>query len=191
MNLPADFPRFIYHPDPIATGAVAASDVTCACCEKRRGFAYTRSPYCVAVDLDGAICPWCIADGGAAQKYDATFVQDVENTSTGSDNSLLPVMQASIDAVFARTPGYVSWQGETWLSHCADAMEYHGDLTPQELITLPATTRTLFIKENEWLVPKVYSWQELVDSYQPGESLVLYKFVCRHCSLVRLGVDMD
>ena len=191
MNLPADFPQFTHHPDPIATGAVAASDVTCACCEKKRAFAYTRSPYCVAVDLDGAICPWCIADGSAAKKYDATFVQGIEHVSTGRHNLLLRVKQASINEVLTRTPGYVSWQGETWLSHCADAMEYHGDLTSEDLLTLSESARILFTKENEWLVPEVYSWQELVDSCQPGESLALYKFVCRHCSLARLGLDMD
>jgi uncharacterized protein CbrC (UPF0167 family) len=37
------------------------------------------------------------------------FVQDAEG---GVDN------QAKTDELFKRTPGYISWQGEYWLTYC-------------------------------------------------------------------------
>ena len=32
-------------------------------------------------------------------------------------------------------------------------------------------------------------WQQVADGYQPGCDAALYKFVCRHCGLVRFGHD--
>lgn len=43
---------FPYHPDPLATGPV----------------------YAVA-DLSHALCPWCVADGSAAARYEARFTE--------------------------------------------------------------------------------------------------------------------
>ena len=41
-----DLPVFRYHPDPIASGSIVASDAQRACCSARRGFIYTgaRAP---------------------------------------------------------------------------------------------------------------------------------------------------
>ena len=38
-------PKFTYHPDPLATGAVGVSDRTCECCGQARGYIYTASVY--------------------------------------------------------------------------------------------------------------------------------------------------
>ena len=38
-------PTFRYHPDPVATGAVVESDVTCVVCEKQRGYVRTLMPF--------------------------------------------------------------------------------------------------------------------------------------------------
>ena len=65
-------PTFRYHPDPIATGSVKQSDKECRSCGQARGYIYTASVY-AQDDLDEQICPWCIADGSAAEKFDATF----------------------------------------------------------------------------------------------------------------------
>ncbi len=61
-------PVFTYHPHPLETGAIKASDATCECCSKARGFVYTASIYCA--DEVECVCPWCIADGSAAEKFD-------------------------------------------------------------------------------------------------------------------------
>src|SRR5215212_4957530 len=68
----ADLPTFRYHPDPLATGAIQPSEEECICCGEARGFIYT-GPIYAEEDLDDSFCPWCIADGSAAEKFDATF----------------------------------------------------------------------------------------------------------------------
>jgi len=65
-------PFFRYHPDPVATGSFRAGDEPCACCGRRAGWSYTAA-CCTAQDVDGPICPWCIADGSAAERFDAEF----------------------------------------------------------------------------------------------------------------------
>src|SRR5215831_19917718 len=75
-------PTFRYHPDPIATGSVKQSDKECRSCEQARGYIYTASVY-AEDDLDEQICPWCIADGSAAEKFDATFCDASPLASAG------------------------------------------------------------------------------------------------------------
>lgn len=66
-------PVFKYHPDPLSTGSVIESTVVCKCCGQNKGYIYTSSVYAIE-ELHNEICPWCIADGSAAKKYGATFV---------------------------------------------------------------------------------------------------------------------
>ena len=110
-----DLPRFCYHPDPIASGSIAASDATCACCGKPRGFVYTGPAYCEA-ELEDALCPWCIADGSAATKFDASF----------TDPAVFPdaIAPATIEEIAYRTPGFDAWQSEKWLTCCGDAAAF-------------------------------------------------------------------
>lgn len=170
-----DLPRFKYHPDPVATGAVAKSDGECARCRKVRGYVYAGSPYALADDLN--VCPWCIADGSAAKEFNATFVQDIEEQ--------LPA--EIMTEVFERTPGYVSWQGENWLCHCNDACEFHGDFTRAGLQALKPEDEARFLEDNDW----IEDWPRIKKNYQPASDLALYKFVCRHCGVVRIGVDLS
>src|SRR5437867_876141 len=65
-----EFPEFPYHPDPRATGSVVVSDTSCVACGQSRGFVYAGPVYSQDELID-SLCPWCIADGSAAEKYDA------------------------------------------------------------------------------------------------------------------------
>src|SRR5215210_4945294 len=122
-------PHFTYHPDPIATGAVIESANVCQCCGLSRGFIYVASTYTALEDIEDALCPWCIATGEAAAKYDASFSDDYSLVLAG-----LP--QSIVDEITLRTPGYVSWQSERWMIHCGDACEFHGDLPQSRLSSL-------------------------------------------------------
>src|SRR5688572_19854803 len=95
-------PEFHYHPDPIATGNVKPSDKTCQGCGQSRGYIYIASVYAIE-ELNEAICPWCIADGTAAKKFDAMFADSHPLRQAG-------VTKQIIEEVTRRTPGYVSWQ---------------------------------------------------------------------------------
>ncbi|MFJ9673062.1 CbrC family protein [Streptomyces sp. NPDC101221] len=63
----ADLPFFRYHPDPLASGSIRASAESCACCGRSTGWIYTATFYS-AQEVSGRFCPWCIADGSAAQR---------------------------------------------------------------------------------------------------------------------------
>src|SRR5512147_1560630 len=98
-------PGFRYHPDPLASGSVVASDKTCRCCGKARGYIYAGPVY-AEDELEESICPWCIADGAANRKFDATFF-DAEAVAD-------EVPDAAMDEICERTPGYIAWQQGHW-----------------------------------------------------------------------------
>lgn len=167
------FPTFRYHPDPLATGAVHPSDLACQCCGVARGF---RVAHHYGVKSYDCICPWCVADGRAAKTLGVSFVQDAEGD--------LPA--AVWKELNDRTPGYESWQGERWLTHCYDACAFLGDLPRDEVANLPPETEKAFLTENDWLD----DWEDLKVAYASGNCDVgLYKFECLHCRTIRIGVD--
>lgn len=111
-------PAFRYHPDPLATGSVVESGETCVCCVEARGYVYVGPVY-GDDDVSGRICPWCIADGSAADEYEAEF------TDTGADVAD-DVDESVLEELGRRTPGFEAWQGDHWLYHCGDAAAYVG-----------------------------------------------------------------
>ncbi|MER7485882.1 CbrC family protein [Streptomyces sp. NPDC126497] len=114
----ADLPSFRYHPDPLATGAVRASDETCACCERATGWIYTAA-FHTAHDVTGHFCPWCIADGSASERFAGEFTD-----SYGLDG----VSEEVLHEVTRRTPGFHAWQDPHWLVHCRDAAAFVGEV---------------------------------------------------------------
>ena len=98
-----------------------------------RGYIYTASVYAPGWYRD-CICPWCIADGSAAEKFEAMFSDDHPLAQAG-------VPDAVIEEVTRRTPGFNSWQQEEWLSCCGDACEFHGDAPRSELQALQGELR--------------------------------------------------
>ncbi|UGS88834.1 CbrC family protein (plasmid) [Ralstonia wenshanensis] len=137
MNGTEPLPYFRYHPAPLATGAVAASEKICACCNQARGYIYVGPVYSVN-DLHDALCPWCIADGSAASKLDASFADSHPLARAG-------VPAEVMEEVNLRTPGYISWQQEWWLSHCGDACEFHGDASIQDIESASDSTKQAWL----------------------------------------------
>jgi uncharacterized protein CbrC (UPF0167 family) len=114
----AGLPIFCYHRDPIATGSVRRSDATCEVCGQARGSEY-NGPVVSAMVEEPVICPWCIADGSAATKFDAWF------TDTGQETPD-DVPAEALDEIGRRTPGFNGWQQEHWLYHCGDGASFLG-----------------------------------------------------------------
>jgi uncharacterized protein CbrC (UPF0167 family) len=110
-------PSFRYHPDPLATGSVVSSEARCAACGDARGYVY-GGPVYAEEDLSDALCPWCVADGSAHRRFDATFV----DSEAFSEESPPEVTQV----ICERTPGFFSWQGERWLSCCGEPAAFLG-----------------------------------------------------------------
>ena len=116
-------PVFDYHPDPIGTGSVEPSDAECVCCSQARGYIYTGPVYAVD-ELDDQLCPWCIADGSAADRFEAVFC-DVDPPADIRDDIA--------DVISERTPGFSGWQQERWLFHCGDGAAFLGVVGAKEL----------------------------------------------------------
>ncbi len=174
-----NLPEFRYHPDPVATGAIVASDGECECCGRRRGYTYASVVYCI--DEVETVCPWCIADGSLAVKFDASLNDDHPLVSAGLPSSI-------VEEVTARTPGYVSWQQDSWMSCCGDACEFHGDAPQGELQALDDAGLQRLADDSGFPLDAL---RTILPGYQPSGSPAFYKFVCRHCQGIRYNGDCD
>jgi uncharacterized protein CbrC (UPF0167 family) len=171
-------PTFRYHPDPVATRSVARSDTTCLCCGEARGYIYTAPVYGPS-RLHEKLCPWCIASGAAASKYNCFFSDDSPLTEAGLDRSI--VLEVS-----RKTPGYSSWQQGEWQVCCDDACEFQGDATKRHLADLSEDRLAWHLRRWKWAER---DWQRLVEAYKPGGATSLLRFVCRHCGQPTLAID--
>ena len=167
-------PTFQYHPDPFATGSVVASDATCRCCDRARGYVY-RGPVYADEDLDDALCPWCIADGSAASRFGAEFMDEAGIGGYGAWPEVSPEVIAEISQ---RTPGFSGWQQERWWTHCGDAGEFLGPAGAAELrsdwaAALPAIQEDVGYEGGDW--------DEYVAALNREHGPTAYVFRCRHC----------
>ena len=163
-----ELPEFPYHPDPRATGSVVASDTSCVVCGLTRGFVYTGPVYSQE-ELVDCLCPWCIADGSAARKYDAEFT-DV-GWGVPADIPAAVVLE-----VAGRTPGFAGWQQEHWLYHCADAAAFLGRVGWQELQSYPDAVESLRRE-----TPRADGVGDYLMALDKEGEATAYLFRCRHC----------
>ena len=171
-----DLPQFRYYPDPVGTGAFEEGEAkTCPCCGKKSTVYYSILPYCVE-NVEN-LCPLCISSGEAAKKYDATFIQDAEwNGESDKEKD---------EELFRRTPGYISWQGEYWLSCCDDYCAYLGTVGTRELKAMDIADEVFeeYAARNEFEDAREYLVKD--------GSLCGYLFRCLHCGKYHLWVDAD
>ena len=163
-------PEFVYHPDPVATGSVIESDGTCSCCGRTRGFAYVGPVYS-AEEVEG-LCPWCIADASAAERFNAEFT----DVAVYADESVpADVMRV----VLRQTPGFSGWQQEQWMFHCSDAAEYLGEMRAADMAEHPAIAEMFAVQCREAGLSEGDTSRFLVEL---GNNDALgYGFQCRHC----------
>lgn len=171
---------FRYHPDPLATGAVAAEPVVCQVCRRERSHRYTLPVYSEH-DVD-SVCPWCIADGSLAATFDA-FLNDIAgHLSSGPPH--LRISEPVRDEVCRRTPGFSSWQEVSWLVCCNNAMQYLGLADHWAIEHEPGLRQAL----EEFGVPGEHIAELRADA---DASLLCHWFRCLHCSTSRGLVDCD
>jgi uncharacterized protein CbrC (UPF0167 family) len=175
-------PHFSYHPDPLQTKSVAPSPITCRSCGRARGFIYTGPVY-AEEELVDALCPWCIADGSAADRFDAEFV---DRAGIGNYGSWEQVPESVIIEVSRRTPCFTGWQQERWWTHCGDAAAFLGPAGAEELqhewaAAVPMLQAELGYDESEWA-----EYFALLDRMRGPTA---YVFRCRHCG--KLGGYSD
>lgn len=178
MSIP--LPTFRYHPDPIATGAFVSSGQACLCCGESRGFIYKWNPYSRHRDLAESICPWCIHSGQASRELGATFADEHPLVVAGLAASI-------VDEVVNRTPGYETWQGDSWVCHCNDACAFLGDAKKADLKKF-SNEEAEVVQGEAWSQTNI---DELLEYYEPKGSPAFYRFRCLHCEKVLYAVDCD
>lgn len=171
-------PQFRYHPDPLATGAIEPGPAVCDCCGETKGYVYAATFYTAHLDVP-TLCPWCIASGEAARKYDGQFADDRPLREAGLADEI-------VREVCERTPGYISWQQEVWQAHCGDACEFHGDAEPDEMRALDGDALAEFLDSNGITED---DWTGILDGYEKGGDPAVYKFVCRRCRKIVYSLD--
>lgn len=175
-------PNFRYHPDPVATGSIERSHDECLACGRSTGFMYVGPVYAVE-DLVDAFCPWCIAYGSAAARFDADFA----DVGWGVPED---VPAAVLDEIAYRTPGFRSWQGGHWLYHCREGCAFLGDVGTAELQGYPDGVEALRREADG------FGWDdeqitEYLESLRKGGSPTAYLFRCLVCGTHLAYSDFD
>ena len=178
-------PHFRYHPDPIRSGAIAASPATCKSCGQSRGYIYTGPVYTERDGLDDSICPWCIADGSAALKFDAVFV-DVNSVAD-------KVPQAVQQELERRTPGYQSLQEAEWRACCGDAAAFIKPATEKDLMSteFPKSRSALlrYLKTEQDMESE--DAREFIETLEPDGDHAAYLFKCLKCGKFHFHVELE
>jgi uncharacterized protein CbrC (UPF0167 family) len=182
---PKELPSFKYHPDPISTGSIEASDTECVCCGLVRGYIYTGPVYAVG-EHDGRICPWCIADGSAHEKLGASFQDEA---LVGGDGGSDEVPKNVMAEVVHRTPGFSGWQQEQWWTHCGDAAQFLGCAGHDELVAagpqaVAAIRASTGLEEGK-------KWRQFFEALDKDGSPRAYLFKCSKCGLFGGYQDCD
>ncbi|WP_139921737.1 CbrC family protein [Hymenobacter sp. DG01] len=183
MSASSALPQFTFNPNAYTLGLFEQKDITCECCQQPRPYNYTGPIYCEA-DVED-LCPWCIADGSAAAKWDAEF-QDwasVEGNSPDPAEASAPINAASLEEVVSRSPGCNSWQQGVWLTHCQDMCVFLGYVGGEDIRPLLPELR-----------PDLQGWPDedfLLRSLSADGGLTGYLFQCHHCGQHRLHIDCD
>lgn len=166
-------PHFRFHPDPVASGSIVVSEKPCRCCGLERGWIYAGPTYSVN-DLDEALCPWCIANGEAHQKYGVTFVA----TEAFHDD----VPDEIVDEISQRTPGFASFQQEQWPSCCEEPGAFK---CPAGIREIRQHYRTMEGDLMSYIVHELNisggSTRQLLESLHRDQSPTAYVFQCRKC----------
>lgn len=177
----ATLPHFRYHPNPLATEAfhLSTNDVICDCCQKPTKIYYDGPFY--TIDNINYLCPDCIANGKAAEKFDGQFQDELSLEDDVND-------PAKLDELIHRTPGYSGWQQETWRSHCHDYCAFVGYVGYQELKQMDILDEVL----DDFIINEfgITSEEQLKDMCNGG-SLQGYLFRCLHCGKHLLWMDCD
>lgn len=171
-----ELPVFKYNPNALELEIIREEDTDCPVCRKERSYVY-EGPFYSVEEVEG-ICPWCIADGSAAKKFDGQFqdedsCEDVEN-------------EEYVNELIYKTPGYPGWQQARWLSHCGDFCAFVEYVGWEEINYLE---QELQADLSQIMRDYNLTLEELKGMLSDEGSLQGYLFKCLHCNQHRLHVD--
>jgi uncharacterized protein CbrC (UPF0167 family) len=166
----------------VRSGAIQEADTVCGICAQRRSYRYAGS---VLSDVDHGLdelCPWCIADGTAARRWQARYGELDPDQDGGAPPDVA-------DRVFSRTPGYVSWNDDHWPGHHADVCVFLGPVRTE------AERRRLTVAQGIAVTAAVRALAAAQDlpadgTLDPADGPEAYLFGCRHCDAVLAYAEM-
>lgn len=180
MNLPK-FPLF---DDPVRENMIEESDESCDFCEEARGAIYTGNIYGEADVSDLICCPWCIADGTAADRGAAFNAGDIYPVLPGTPQ----LTDEDRDLVEGRTPGFTSWQDHGWQICCGRACIYLGEADASDLRGRWASAISSMFAGDGMNPQEI---DEIVDAVTRGGSPCGYVFRCQVCGGLKGLWDCD
>ena len=171
-------PEFKYNPTALKLGVIKKENTNCPVCEKKKDYVYT-GPFYTTENVEG-ICPWCIKDGSASEKYNGEFQDSASCEPVDSQELLMELI--------TKTPGYVGWQQEQWLSHCGDFCAIKAYVGWTEIAHLKEE-----LKNDIDQVKSDYNLtQNELETYLVNNGgMQGYLFKCLHCGQHRFTVDMN
>ncbi len=177
-------PVFRFNPRAYELGFFEETQGECDACGRPSDLKYQGSFYSVAkVEF---LCPWCIADGSAARKFDGEFNDwiGIDGVPPSPDG----VISVDVDEareVSDRTPSYPSWQQEQWRSHCGRPCAFVGYVGADELVVyLHEKDFAADVDGGTGFEPVVVRKYLEVEGDLSG-----YLFQCLTCGAHRLHVD--
>jgi uncharacterized protein CbrC (UPF0167 family) len=172
-------PSFKYHPDPIATGSFKAKDITCLSCKQIRSYVYVGPVYADS-DLEKGICPWCIINGLAHEKFGAQFA---DINAIGDYDPTMSIPADIKREVAYRTPGFNGWQQERWLVHCGDACAFLGPAGRKELAAWGRQELIESLRAD--LSMSELDFRACLEQMNKQSGPTAYIFRCLHCGQYR------
>ncbi len=185
-------PKFKYHPDPLGTEMFRQGEIkTCCCCGRQTDIWYDGPFYgdCdVRVPDDDEwpyermdfVCPDCIADGSAAEKFQCVFQADELVGERPAD-------PAARDEWLHRTPGYYCWQEPYWYTHCGDYCAFLGSVGWKEIEEMGLADEIA-----DTFDEKINGSFTFAREYTHRHGHVqCFLFRCRHCGTHFITVDPD
>jgi len=169
-------PLFRYHPDPIASGSFEVGDITCVSCGQVRPYVYVGPVYAEA-DLEKAICPWCISNGLAHEKFGAEFT-DVD--AIGDYDPTVSVPVAVKKEIAYKTPGFNGWQQERWLVHCGDACAFLGPAGKDQVVGYESDELVESLRAD--LKMSEAEFRDYLETMDKQTGPTAYVFRCLHCN---------
>lgn len=134
-----------------------------------------KGPVYSEEELGDVICPWCIANGRAHEKFNAKFVDAAGVGGYGDWQTVPPEI---VDEVAHRTPGFSGWQQERWFTHCDDAAEFLGAAGRKELEGFGDEAISAIQKEAGL---SAQDWDSYLRALDKESGPTAYVFRCRHC----------
>jgi Uncharacterized protein conserved in bacteria len=179
---PTDFemlPQFPYSPNcylnDIFDKAGSGDERICDCCDGRSSYYYSGFYSHENVEW---LCPECISNGKAAAKYGGSFIQDAESIINDESKTA---------RLFKQTPGYITWQGEYWLTCCNDYCVFLGNTGMIELNEMGIANEVL----DDYYKQGAYSVKDVKKHLFKNGNMAGYLFHCEHCGKYRIWVDAN